>query len=132
MKVAILYNARPAHPVAGLPDDAFEEYDSPDTIAAIAAALARIGVAPVPVVADQRLPWRLDEGRLQLFERHRPDVVFNLLEAPLGRPDLESHAVALLEWLGVRFTGCGSQTLALCRRKDRVNAVLHDAGIPVP
>ena len=39
--------------------------------------------------------------------REKPDVVYNLCEAPLGRPDLEASAVALLEWAGVRFTGAG-------------------------
>ena len=37
-----------------------------------------------------------------------------------------------MEWRGVRFTGCGSETLALCRRKDRTKAVLAAAGAPVP
>jgi len=69
---------------------------------------------------------------LGLLELHRPSVVFNLCEAPLGRPDLEAHVAALMEWLGVRFTGCRSETLALCRRKDLVTPVLRDAGIPVP
>jgi len=66
------------------------------------------------------------------IDRTRPDVVWNACEAPLGRPDLEAHVAALLEWWGVRFTGCGSETLALCRRKDRTNAVLAAAGVPVP
>ncbi len=39
---------------------------------------------------------------------HRPDVVFNLCEAPLGRPGLEAHAAALLEWLKIPFTGARS------------------------
>jgi D-alanine-D-alanine ligase len=38
----------------------------------------------------------------------------------------------LLEWLGVPFTGCGSEALSLCRRKDLTNAVLRAAGVPVP
>ena len=66
------------------------------------------------------------------LDTHKPDVVFNLCEAPLGRPDLEPHAAAMLEWLGIPFTGCGSATLALCRRKDRTKAVLAAAGVPVP
>jgi D-alanine-D-alanine ligase len=66
------------------------------------------------------------------LDRARPDVVWNACEAPLGRPDLESHVAALLEWWGVRFTGCGSETLALCRRKDRTSAVLAASGVPVP
>ena len=69
---------------------------------------------------------------LRLLETHSPEVVFNLCEAPLGRPELEPQVAALLEWAGVRFTGSGSETLALCRRKHRVAAVLAGAGVPVP
>jgi D-alanine-D-alanine ligase len=66
------------------------------------------------------------------LETHVPEVVYNLCEAPLGRPDLEAHVASLLEWAGVRFTGSCSETLALCRRKDRASAVLAAAGVPVP
>lgn len=69
---------------------------------------------------------------LELLRAHQPDVVFNLCEAPKGRPGLEPHLAALLEWLGVRFTGACSGTLWLCRRKDLTNAVLAAAGVPVP
>jgi D-alanine-D-alanine ligase len=68
----------------------------------------------------------------EALQMHRPGVVFNLCEAPMGQPELEAHVAALFEWLGVRFTGCGSETLALCRRKDRTKAVLAAAGVPVP
>lgn len=69
---------------------------------------------------------------LAVLDRHRPDVVFNCCESPLGRPDFEPHVAALLEWMGVPFTGAGSECLALCRRKDRVNPLLAAAGIAVP
>ncbi len=72
------------------------------------------------------------EEVLAVLSKHRPDVVFNLCEAPLGRPDREAHAAALLEWLRIPFTGSRSETLALCRRKDRVHAALSSAGVPVP
>ena len=65
-------------------------------------------------------------------EKHSPEVVFNLCEAPYGRPDREHHVAAVLEWMGVPFTGSGSETLALCRRKRRVKAVLAARGIAVP
>ena len=39
MRIAILHNPRPPCRDATMPDDAFEEYDSEETIAAIAAAL---------------------------------------------------------------------------------------------
>jgi D-alanine-D-alanine ligase len=67
-----------------------------------------------------------------LVAARRPGVVFNLCEAPLGRPALEAHVAALLEWMGQRFTGSGSETLALCRRKPRTYAMLAAAGIPIP
>jgi D-alanine-D-alanine ligase len=66
------------------------------------------------------------------IESERPDVIFNLCEAPLGDPALEAHAAALFEWVGVPFTGSGSQTLALCRDKPRMNAVLAAHGVAVP
>ena len=69
---------------------------------------------------------------LSLLDSYQPEVVFNLCEAPLGRPDREAHAAALLEWLGVRYTGARTETIALCRRKDRVAAVLAAAGVPAP
>jgi D-alanine-D-alanine ligase len=69
---------------------------------------------------------------LTALEQHTPDLVFNLCEAPWGRPEREHHVAAVLEWRGVKFTGSGSEALALCRRKDRTNAVLAAAGIPVP
>jgi D-alanine-D-alanine ligase len=85
------------------------------------------------------LPGAVSEGIvgdvrevLDVLERYQPDVVFNCCEAPQTRPDLEPHVAALFEWLGVRFTGAGSDCLALCRRKDRVNPLLAAAGIAVP
>jgi D-alanine-D-alanine ligase len=69
---------------------------------------------------------------ISVLEKHQPDVVFNCCEAPLGRPDREAHIAALFEWLGVSFTGSGSECLALSRRKDRVNPLLNSAGIRTP
>src|SRR5207249_10162461 len=66
-----------------------------------------------------------------LLEGRRPDAVFNLCEAPLGKPALEAHPAALFEWMGVRFTGSRSDTLELCRRKDRTRAVLEARGVPI-
>jgi hypothetical protein len=72
MRVAVLYNPRPRHPDPALPDDAFEEYDGEETIAAITEALAGLGVAPLPIVADRRLSWCLEQGRF--------DFAFNMAE----------------------------------------------------
>ena len=104
MRVALLYNARPLSAAAELPDDAFEEYDSEETIAGIASALGRLGVEVEPVIADRRLPWKLDEGRY--------DFAFNIAEGE-GRRCREAVPAAVCELLGLPFTGSDALTLAV-------------------
>jgi D-alanine-D-alanine ligase len=60
------------------------------------------------------------------------DLAFNLVEGLGGRAEGEAMVAALLELAGVPRTGASSETLSLCRRKDRVNAILAAAGLPVP
>jgi D-alanine-D-alanine ligase len=103
VKVALLYNARTAaHP--GLPDDAFEEYDSDATISSIAAALRAIDADVHPVEADARLPWRLTEGAF--------DFAFNMAEGQ-GRRCREAVPAAVCELLGLPFTGSDALTLGI-------------------
>ena len=120
MKALILHTTPPEDPGANRLRDEFDLREAAENVAA--------------VLPESRVCAVRGEAReiAALVERHAPEVVVNLCEAPLGRPDLEPHVASLLEWLGVRFTGCGSETLALCRRKDRVNPVLRQAGVPVP
>jgi len=40
--------------------------------------------------------------------------------------------VAALEFAGVPVTGCGPWTIAACRRKATANAILAQAGVPIP
>ncbi|MDP2308991.1 MAG: D-alanine--D-alanine ligase [Pseudomonadota bacterium] len=117
MKVLVLYTLPPP----GMGERA-AEFDISEAAYGVADVL---GVAPVGVLGAL-------EEVLAVLDAHRPDVVFNLLEAPLGRPDLDGSLAALLEWRGTPFTGNGSATLALCRRKDHTHAVLSAAGVPVP
>ncbi len=104
MRVALLHNPRPTAAPAGPADDEFEEYDSPGTIAAIAAALRALGVSVEPVVADRALPRRLEEGRY--------DVAFNVAEGQ-GRRCREAVPAAVCELLGLPFTGSDALTLAV-------------------
>jgi D-alanine-D-alanine ligase len=121
MNVLVLYSVFPDSVVAV--DRVAGEFALTEAAECVAAALP--GASAVGVVGA------LDEV-LGAIRSHRPDVVFNACEAPLGRPDRETHVAALLEWMGIRFTGAGSETLALCRRKDWVKPLLAAAGIAVP
>lgn len=95
--------------------------------------LGSIAEAAAVAVEGEAVAVRGDPDELlALLAARRPRAVVNLCEAPQGRPDRELHVAALLEWAGVPFTGCGAETIALCRRKDRARAVLGAAGVPVP
>ncbi len=120
MSVLILYTLPPE---VSPPDRILGEFDLHEAAQGVAEVL--------PGATTLGIQGEIGE-MLAILTAHRPDVVFNLCEAPVGRPDREGHVAALFEWLGVRFTGSGSETLALCRRKDRVDAVLAAAGVPVP
>jgi D-alanine-D-alanine ligase len=120
MKVLVLHTLAPAEAGGGR---SLDEFDLAEGAATVASALDDAVLAGV----------RGEVGEiLAAVTAHRPDVVFNLCEAPLGRPALEAHAAAALEWLGVPFTGSRSETLALARHKPRMNAVLRACGVPVP
>ncbi len=120
MKVLVLHTLPPEHLDGGRVQDEF---------ALDGAAQAIGGVIPGAIVEGTRGGAT---ETLALLTRHAPDVIFNICEAPLGRTDLEPHPAALFEWLGYRFTGSRSDTLALCRRKDLVHPILRDRGVPVP
>jgi len=120
MNVLVLYTSPPPSVAQGRVTDEFDVSEAARSVASVLprAVLAAVRGEPREILAA--------------LATHTPDVVYNLCEAPLGRAALEPHAAALFELAGVRFTGSGSETLALCRRKDRTSAVLAAAGVPVP
>lgn len=108
MRVAVLHNPRPPDAGLAMPDDRFEEYDSPATIDAIGAALAGLGVEPVPVVAGPRLPWDLVASGC--------GFVFNVAEGE-GRRCRAAIPAAVCELLGLPYTGSDALTLAAAQDK---------------
>ena len=120
MKILVLHTLPPAECGSGRWPEEFALNEAAEHVASV---LEHAVVAGVRGEAAEIL---------SLVEAQRPDVVFNLCEAPLGKPGLEAHAAALFEWMGITFTGSGSETLALCRRKPWMNAVLAAHGVAVP
>jgi D-alanine-D-alanine ligase len=119
MKVLVLHTTPPED----VEDRRVWEFDLSNTAAEIANGL--------PFAAIEAVRGEPAEV-LSAIDRHKPDCIFNLCEAPLGQPALEAPIAALFEWIGLPFTGSRSQTLALCRRKDWTSAVLESDGVPVP
>jgi D-alanine-D-alanine ligase len=115
VKIALLCNERPDRLPTGLPEDAFAEYDTPDTLEAIAAALEVAGASVERVPADRRLPWRLDAGRF--------DFAFNVAEGE-GRRCREAVPAAVCELLGLPSTGPDALTLAVTLDKAMARRVV--------
>src|SRR3989454_1781832 len=62
----------------------------------------------------------------------RADLVFNLCEGVHGKSEWEEHVVGTLEFAGIPVTGASLWTIAACRRKPIANALLQQAGLPIP
>jgi D-alanine-D-alanine ligase len=67
----------------------------------------------------------------QWFFTHTVDLVFNIAEGTHGA-HRESQVPAILESLGVPFTGSNSITLALALDKAKTKQILTGEGIPTP
>jgi D-alanine-D-alanine ligase len=102
--------------------DEFAEWDSPATIAAVEAALSKIGKV-VRIEATEEFPERL--------RAIRPDIVFNIAEGFHG-VNRESHVPAICEFFGIPYSGSDPFTLTLCLDKARTKETLSFHGIPTP
>jgi len=60
------------------------------------------------------------------------DIIFNVCERINDSSLLEPHTAALLDILGIPYTGSNPQTLAICIDKIRMKKLLHFHGIPTP
>ena len=104
--------------------------DQSDTLVearAIAAALPELGFDPEIVATG------LDLKSLErALDTIAPAVVVNLVESLEGRGRLLHLVPALLESLGVPFTGCSAAALALTSDKPLAKRLLASAGLPTP
>jgi D-alanine-D-alanine ligase len=125
MRIGITYDLKADLPAsADLPDDFQEEFDSPVTIDAIAAALEGLG----------HEVERLGDGR-ELLERllHRPpDFVFNIAEGHgIGR-SREARVPAVLEMLAIPYTGSDPLALSVTLDKDCAKRLVQSTHVKVP
>ncbi len=91
----------------------------------VSAGLESLGVPYETVPVPDWQPW--------LRISSSPDLtVFNLMEAPPGRPEALLGAAAVLELLGLPFTGSPPGVLWVTTDKLATRAVLAAEGLPVP
>lgn len=120
MRIAFTHNLRT------LPTVAQAEFDSPETIDALVAALERLGHEVTRVDVTAPLP----EVVAQLRDI-APDLVFNTAEGTRG-PHREALYPAVFEELDLNYTGSTPHTCVVTLDKHLTKRVVADAGVPVP
>jgi D-alanine-D-alanine ligase len=108
------------HPSLPRADDAYAEWDSPATIAAVERALSGLGDV-IRLEATPDFPQRLRDAQ--------PDIVFNMAEGLSGQ-NREAHVPAICEFYGIPYSGSDPLTLSLCLHKGRAKQMLQFHGIP--
>ena len=103
-------------------DDEYAEWDTAETIDAVADALSAYGTVS-RLEATPDFPERL--------RAERPDIVFNMAEGSGGK-NREAHVPAICEFLGIPYTGSDPLTLSLCLDKSRTKEVLSHYGVATP
>jgi D-alanine-D-alanine ligase len=121
-RVALLYNLKHnATPEPDAPPDALAEYDSVETVQALEDALRAGGHQVIPLEGDKTL--------LDTIRQADPDIAFNICEGHRGDAR-ESQVPALLELLGILYTGSKVLAHAISLDKAMAKRVWRDCGLP--
>jgi len=124
LKVGLTYNLkRQPNADEGLPEDFYAEFDDEETVNAIAEALRKGGCKVTKIEADEKAYGKL--------RRLKPDIVLNIAEGLRGE-SRESYIPAMLEMLGIPYTGSEPLTLAISLNKALTHQILRVNGVPSP
>lgn len=131
MRVALLANIKPDDNASQdravsnpLLDDLYAEWDTRETVEAVRDALASHPEVDIEIV--EAVP----EIALPKLQSEKYDIIFNVAEGFLGA-DREAQFPAVMEMLGIPYTGSGPLTLAISLDKARTKEILSYHGVPV-
>lgn len=125
MKIGLSFDLKEAVLLdRGQPEDALEEYDSLETVETIAGALE----------AQGHSVFRLGGGRefLTNILEQKIDLVFNIAEGLGNYRSREAQVPAVLEMLGISYSGSDAQCLAICLDKPLTKKIVAASGIHTP
>lgn len=120
--VGLAYDIKPAQQKRA-PEDAYAEYDSPETISSVEEALKAGGHRVVRIGGSTAL--------LKKLQRLKCDIVFNIAEGISGR-NRESEVPILLDLAGIPYTGPDALALSVALDKPTAKKILKYHGIPTP
>jgi D-alanine-D-alanine ligase len=105
-------------------EDAFEEYDSPETVELIASSL-EAGGHNVVMLGGGR-------GFLGNILHQKVGFVFNIAEGKGNYRSREAQVPSILEMLDIPYSGSDPQCLAICLDKPLTKSMVESAGVNTP
>ncbi|MEZ4702228.1 MAG: D-alanine--D-alanine ligase [Rhodothermales bacterium] len=124
MRIGLVYDTFDAFPwEAGDPLDADAEYEPEATVAALEAAVRRLGAEPVRIGTAHDLLASLGQLRL--------DAAISIAEGARSR-NREAYAPILFEMAGIPFLGSDALTLSVSLDKAWTKDLVAAAGVPTP
>lgn len=124
MRVGMTYDLRLDYLKLGFSEEETAEFDKPETVDAIDAALQRLGYQTDRIGHIRNLVKRLAAGESW-------DLVFNIAEGLRGF-GREAQVPALLDAYGIPYTFSDPLVLSLTLHKGMTKHVIRDLAIPTP
>ena len=127
MKIGLAYDLKEAiHRELDIidTDDCLEEYDSQETVDALADTIGDLGHQVTPLGGGKEF--------VQNILREPVDFVFNIAEGRGSYRSREAQIPSILEMLSVPYFGSDPQCLAICLDKPLTKTIVSTAGIHTP
>jgi D-alanine-D-alanine ligase len=105
-------------------EDALEEYDSQETVELIAASLEAGGHSVIMLGGGREF--------LDNILRHKVELVFNIAEGRGNHRSREAQVPAILEMLGIPYTGSDPLCLTTCLDKPLAKKLVALEGVATP
>jgi D-alanine-D-alanine ligase len=125
MKVAVLFTTNTDIRQVYRKD--WQGRDMNDHAFSVMKSLVALGHKPIEYHANMNMFKRFKS------EKHKIDLVFNLVDDGFfSKSKLEPHVPAILDLIGMRYTGADYVGLSLCANKARAKKILAYHKIPTP
>ena len=124
MRIGLAYDLKEAITAQTHHDDAFEEYDSSETVELISAALETKGHSVVMLGGGKEF--------IDNIWCEKVDIVFNIAEGRGNYRSREAQVPSILEMLDIPYSGSDPQCLAICLDKPVTKKLVMADGITTP
>src|SRR4030065_659272 len=125
MEIGLAYDLKDAViSTSSGPEDALEEYDSPETVEAITAVIESLGHSVLKLGGGKEFIANILQNDL--------DFVFNICEGLGNYKSREAQVPSVLEMLGVPYSGSDPQCLAICLENTLTKEIVAAAGGATP